>query len=141
MLFSKKIIGSLNRPKTSAAEAEGRLLKSFGIGRLCSASVIVCSYDTYTFENLIVILRNLLGAFKYLKSLHFAWIASEDERFGSQKIQDCYNFIKENFPLKAKVIIAEYESYERYEEDVLTNLINKGEGKPPKIVAPGSINN
>ena len=41
MLFSKKIIGSLNRPKTSAAEAEGRLLKSFGIGRLCSASVIV----------------------------------------------------------------------------------------------------
>ena len=42
MLFSKKIIGSLNRPKTSAAKAEGRLLKSFGIGRLCSASVIVC---------------------------------------------------------------------------------------------------
>ena len=41
MLFSKKIIGSLNRPKTLAAEAEGRLLKSFGIGRLCSASVIV----------------------------------------------------------------------------------------------------
>ena len=44
MLFSKKIIGSLNRPKTSAAEAEGRLLKSFGIGRLCSASVIVCNF-------------------------------------------------------------------------------------------------
>ena len=41
MLFSKKIIGSLDRPKTSAAKAEGRLLKSFGIGRLCSASVIV----------------------------------------------------------------------------------------------------
>ena len=36
----------LTRPivsqKTSAAEAEGRLSKSFGIGRLCSASVIVC---------------------------------------------------------------------------------------------------
>ena len=43
MLFSKKIIGSLNRPKTSAAEAEGRLLKSFGIGQLCSALVIVCT--------------------------------------------------------------------------------------------------
>ena len=27
--------------KTSAAEAEGQLPKSFGIGRLCSASVIV----------------------------------------------------------------------------------------------------
>ena len=103
--------------------------------------VKIVTYDTSTFENLIVILRNLLGAFKYLKSFQFAWIASEDEIFSSQKIQDCYNFIKENFPLKAKVIIAEYESYERYEEDVLTNLINKGEGNPPKIVAPGSINN
>ena len=103
--------------------------------------VKIVTYDTNNFENLIVILRNLLRAFKYLKSLHFAWIASEDERFGSQKIQDCYNFIKENFPLKAKVIIAEYESYDRYEEDVLTNLIKKEEGKPPKIVALGSINN
>ena len=101
--------------------------------------VKIVTYDTNNFENLIVILRNLLGAFKYLKSLHFAWIASEDERFGSQKIQDCYNFIKENFPLKAKVIIVEYESYDRYEEEVLTNLIEKEEGKPPKIVAPDSI--
>ena len=101
--------------------------------------VKIVTYDTNNFENLIVILRNLLRAFKYLKSLHFAWIALEDERFGSQKIQDCYNFIKENFPSKAKVIIVEYESYDRYEEEVLTNLIEKEEGKPPKIVAPGSI--
>ena len=28
-------------PKTSAAEAEARLPKNFGIGRLCSASVIL----------------------------------------------------------------------------------------------------
>ena len=28
--------------KTSAAKAEGQLSKSFGIGQLCSASVIVC---------------------------------------------------------------------------------------------------
>ena len=28
-------------PKTLAAEAEGRLPKNFGIGRLCSASVIL----------------------------------------------------------------------------------------------------
>ena len=41
MLFSKNIIGSLNRPKTSAAEAKGQLLKSFGIGQLCLALVIV----------------------------------------------------------------------------------------------------
>ena len=30
--------------KTSAAEAEGQLSKSFGIGRLCSALVIVCLF-------------------------------------------------------------------------------------------------
>ena len=36
------IIGSLNRPKTSAAKAEAGLLKSFEIGQSCSASVIVC---------------------------------------------------------------------------------------------------
>ena len=29
-------------PKTSVAEAEGRLSKNFGFGRLYSASVIVC---------------------------------------------------------------------------------------------------
>ena len=30
-------------------------------------------------------------------------------------------------------------AYDRYEEEVLTNLIEKEEGKPPKIVAPDSI--
>ena len=30
-------------PKTLAAEAEGRLPKNFGISRLCSALVILCS--------------------------------------------------------------------------------------------------
>ena len=34
-------IGLIVSQKTSVAEAEGRLSKSFGIGRLCSASVIV----------------------------------------------------------------------------------------------------
>ena len=33
---------SIISTKTAAAEAGGRLSKSFGIGRLCSASVIVC---------------------------------------------------------------------------------------------------
>ena len=33
--------GRLIDQKTSAAKAEGRLPKSFGIGRLCLASVIV----------------------------------------------------------------------------------------------------
>ena len=33
--------------KTSSAETKGRLSKSFRIGRLCSASVIVCYEDWY----------------------------------------------------------------------------------------------
>ena len=36
-----KTIGLIVSKKCSAAEAEGRLPKSFGFGRLCSASVIV----------------------------------------------------------------------------------------------------
>ncbi len=38
-LENDRLIGQ----KTLVAEAEGRLLKSFGFGRLCLASVIVCS--------------------------------------------------------------------------------------------------
>ena len=40
-IFNGRLIGQ----KTSVAEAEGRLLKSFGFGRLCLASVIVCYQD------------------------------------------------------------------------------------------------
>ena len=101
--------------------------------------VKIVTYDTYAFENLNLILKTLLGAFRYLESLHFAWIASDYERFDSQKIQDCCNFIQENFPLKIKVMIATYESYDwdkEETENVMTNLINKEEGIPPKIVAP-----
>ena len=43
--FGKKHTEINNRPKTSAAEAKGQLLKSFGIGQLRSASVILCSED------------------------------------------------------------------------------------------------
>ena len=38
-------IGLIVSQKSSAAKAEGRLPKSFGFGRLCSASVIVCRHD------------------------------------------------------------------------------------------------
>ena len=105
-------------------------------------------------RNVVVILKNLIRAFKGLKSLHFAWI-DYDKKFDSQ-LNDCYNFIKENFPLKSKVIIATsqvkltwatslhpwYNWYELYEDNVLKNQIVKEEGKPPKIVprgSPGSI--
>ena len=94
-------------------------------------------------ESLVAILKNLIRAFKGLKSLHFNWIASKDEQFDSQKIQDCCNFIKENFPLKSKVIIAScaINAFDAI-SDVLTNRIVKEEGKNPKIVprgSPGSV--
>ena len=107
---------------------------------------IVTCYKWVNIRNVVEMLKNLIRAFKGLKYLHFAWIASDSgfngEKFDSQKIQDCYNFIKENFPLNAKVIIATYVSNQRFEDDVLTNLIKKEKGKPPKIVpsgSPGSI--
>ena len=90
---------------------------------------------------MVGILKNLIRALKDLKSLHFAWDAS-DETFDSQ-LKDCSNFIKENFPLESKVMISTFESnYEVDEREVLTNLIIKEEGKPPQIVtrgSPGSI--
>ena len=101
-----------------------------------------------TDRNAAGILRNIIRAFKGLKSLHFAQIVhplkKSKQQFESQKIQDCCNFIKENFPLKCKVIIATYDSevYNGNGEDVLTNRIVKEEGKAPKIVprgSPGSI--
>ena len=39
----------ISKPKTSAAKAEGRLITSFGIGRLGLALVIVCSSDRFCF--------------------------------------------------------------------------------------------
>ena len=92
-------------------------------------------------NNVVGILKNLIRALKGLKSLHFVWDAS-DETFDYQ-LNDCYNFIKENFPLESKVMISTFESnYEVDKRDVLTNLIVKEEGKSPKIVtrgSPGSI--
>ena len=43
-------IGLIVSQKSSAAEAEGRLPKSFGFGRLCSASVIVWLYRTTVYS-------------------------------------------------------------------------------------------
>ena len=85
------------------------------------------------------VLKNLIRAFKGLKSIHFALYQTSDSQ-----LNNCYNFIKENFPWKCKVIIATYESgYNADErEDVLTNRIIKEEGETPKIVtrgSPGSI--
>ena len=92
-------------------------------------------------NNVVMILKKLIRAFKGLKSLHYVCF----EKLGSHQLNDCYNFIKENFPLKSKVIILAANEPSHFgvnEGDVLTYQIIKEEGKPPQIVnsgSPGSI--
>ena len=64
--------------------------------------------------------------FKKLESLHCAICGLGNS--GVEKIQDLLNIIKD-FPIKAKVVIAEMNDIHD-----LANLIEKEEGKPPKIV-------
>jgi hypothetical protein len=91
-------------------------------------------------NNVVMILKKLIRAFKGLKSLHYVCF----EKLGSHQLNDCYNFIKENFPLKSKVIIATNESDHFIGTEhssisrVLIYQIIKEEGKPPKIVTSGS---
>ena len=90
-------------------------------------------------QNLPVILRKI-SVLKQLKSLHVAICSRDeekDEKFEAQKfrdcleIRDCCDIIKDNFPIKAEVVIADMDIYN---PDDLTNLIKKEEGKEPKIV-------
>ena len=77
-------------------------------------------------ENLPEILK-IISDFKKLESLHCAICGLGNS--GVEKIQDLLNIIKD-FPIKAKVVIAEI-NYRN-----VANLIEKEEGKPPKIVKP-----
>ena len=67
----------------------------------------------------------IISDFKNLESLHLAIRGLKNS--GVQKMQDCCNII-DNFPIKAKVVIADMKSYG------LENVILKEDGKPPKIV-------
>ena len=78
-------------------------------------------------KNLPAILK-MISNFKKLESLHCA-IECRIENSDGEKIQDLLNIIKD-FPIKAKVVIAEI-NYRN-----VANLIEKEEGKPPKIVKP-----
>lgn len=76
-----------------------------------------------------MILKNI-SHFKNLKSLHYAICSRyHNEKNNVHKIQDCCKIIKDNFPMKAKVIIADMNL-----KNDLTDMIEKGEGKEPKIV-------
>ena len=76
-------------------------------------------------RNLGVILKDLSN-FKNLKFLHVT-IRNRDRYkiFNEPKIRDCFDVIRDNFPMKTKVVIADMDS---------TNLIERIEGNEPKIV-------
>ena len=76
-------------------------------------------------KDLVVILKGLSN-FRKLKCLHVT-ICNNDhyKKFNKPEIRDCFNIIRDNFPMKTEVVIADKDS---------TNLIKKEEGKEPKIV-------
>jgi hypothetical protein len=87
--------------------------------------VRVVTYPDNETEYLPAILK-IISDLKKLESLHCAIRGLGNS--GVEKIQDLLNIIKD-FPIKAKVVIAEMNDY----RDV-ANLIEKEDGKPPKIV-------
>ena len=81
-------------------------------------------------ENMLEFLK-IISGFKNLKSLHFAMPGIKDS--GVQKIQDCCNIVDE-FPIKAKVIIADISRNGFYRPHYLEHIVEKDEGKPHKRV-------
>ena len=77
-------------------------------------------------KTLAVILKGLSN-FKKLKFLHVT-ICNRDHynKLNKPEIRDCLDIIRDNFPMKTEVVIAD--------KDLSTNLIEKEEGKEPKIV-------
>ena len=76
--------------------------------------------------NLDVILKGLSN-FKKLKFLHVT-ICNRDHYkkfYKPEEIRDCLDIIRDNFSMETEVVIADKNS---------TNLIEKEEGKEPKIV-------
>ena len=81
-------------------------------------------------KDLVVILKGLSN-FRKLKFLHVT-ICNNDHnmKFNKPEIRDCFDIIRDNFPMKTEVVIADKDS---------TNLIEKEEGKEPKIVTGHSL--
>ena len=65
--------------------------------------VKIVAFENKFLENLPVILRNISDNFKDLKSLDISIFSRhDDEEFDVQKIRDCFDIIKDNFPMRAK---------------------------------------
>ena len=92
--------------------------------------VQVVTYEPHDIENLLVFLK-MISDFKKLESLRFA--IDGLKKFDVQKIQDLLNIVKD-FPIKAKVIIADIHS-SNDDLEYLKNVIVKEEAKPPKKVS------
>ena len=101
-------------------------------------------FATDDLKNLPATLKNI-SVLKHLESIHVGICSRyEDEKFDAQKfrdcreIRDCCDIIKDNFPMKAEVVIADLAVLDILNDDIygddLTNLIKKEEGKEPEIV-------
>ena len=93
--------------------------------------VQVVTYEPHDIENLLVFLK-MISHFKKLESLRFA-IKLPLKNLMCKKIQDLLNIVKD-FPIKAKVIIADIHS-SNDDLEYLKNVIVKEEAKPPKKVS------
>ena len=88
------------------------------------------------FENLPDYIKTI-SKLKHLKSLNVAISSRWHDKFDAEKfehfpeIRDCFEIIRNNFPMKSEVVIADFPEDDA---DDLTNLIEKEEGKNPKIV-------
>ena len=66
-------------------------------------NVKIVAFENTFLENLQLILRNISDSFKDLKSLDVSIFSRyDDEEFDVQQIQDCFDIIKDNFPMRAK---------------------------------------
>ena len=89
--------------------------------------VVILFEDTTSLD---VILKGLSN-FKKLKFLHVTICNCDHyKKFNKTEIRDCFHIIRDNFPMKTEVVIADKDS---------TNLIEKEEGREPKIVIGHSL--
>ena len=98
--------------------------------------VRVVEWQSSDIDNLPEFIK-ILSVFKNLESLHFAIERIELNKFLTfdvPKIKHLLRIIKDNFPIKAKVVIADMDT----ETETFTNVIEKEEGKLPKIVKKGN---
>ena len=107
---------------------EGITLRSFNLSfkvwkKVFDALPNIREVEVVTFEDNLVVILKTLSNLKYLKFLHVT--ISNRDHIKVPKIRDCFDVIRDNFPMKTKVVVADMD---------LNNLIEREEGKEPKLV-------